>query len=57
MVRLILVILLILMLLGSVPVWSYNTNWGLWSKRTEHACFNCGLDRSVWPWTLISKRE
>lgn len=28
MLRTVLVILLILMLLGSVPVWSYNTNWG-----------------------------
>jgi len=28
MVRLILVVFLILLLLGSVPVWSYNTNWG-----------------------------
>lgn len=28
MVRTILLVLLILMLLGSVPVWSYNTNWG-----------------------------
>ena len=28
MLRIVLVVLLILMLLGSVPVWSYNTNWG-----------------------------
>lgn len=28
MVRTVLIILLILMLLGSVPVWSYNANWG-----------------------------
>ena len=28
MLRTVLLILLVLMLLGSVPVWSYNANWG-----------------------------